>query len=101
MPPVPLGMGYFSCISWSRVARAFHLNIHQEAIKALYPIVKNNLNSLNDLQNLFFNSEYVHFEQGEKRFKHCTVKRRSKDVSHLLGRCETMGVCFTIEQGKF
>ena len=52
--------------------------------KLLYPIVKNNLNSLNDLQNLFFNSEYVHFEHEEKRFKQCTVKRRGKGVSHLL-----------------
>ena len=61
--------------------------------KLLYPIVKNNLNSLNDLQNLFFNSEYVHFEHGEKRFKQCTLKRCSNDVSRLLG-----SFCFKLKK---
>ena len=55
-----------------------------------------NLNSLTDLQNLFFNSEHVHFEHAEKRFKQCTVETLSKDVSHLLD-----SFCFTSKKEKF
>ena len=64
--------------------------------QSFIPHSQNNLNSLNDLQNLFFNGEYVHFEHGEKRFKQCTVKRRSKDVSHLLD-----SFCFTSKKKNF